>query len=151
MTPFHLHSHLDRRLIGSEAPRSRAQVAQSGTSALVTLTESFREFGLPDVNQHHVPIRGCPALGNVVQVVGIVTDALNQGGAVWVHCTPGIDSTGVMVAAVLVRYGMDVEGALAEVEATFPAHRQRAEYVDLWEPYRRVAREYARMLGGSPR
>ena len=154
-TTFHLHSHLDSRFLGSEAPRSRAQVAEIieryGITAMITLTEKFRDYRLPDVEQHHVPIAGCPTLEDVVQVVGIVEETLAQGGAAWVSCSQGSDRTGVMIAAVLVRHGTDVEDALVEVDATFPVHRRQPEYVALWEPYRRVTREYARMLAARSR
>ena len=150
MIPFHLHEHQDGQVVGSEAPRSRAHVCeiarQFGITAMITLTEKFRDYRLSDVRQHHVPVAGCPTLEEIVRVVGIAAGAMDRGGTVWIHCSQGIDRTGVMIAAVLVRRGVSVEQALSEVESTFPAHRQQHEYASLWQPYREVVRCYARSI-----
>ena len=148
LIPFHIHTYLNDRLIGSEAPRSHEQVVEIvecyGASTSITLTESFRDFDLSGLQQHHVPIADCPKLTDIACVVGIALVVLARGGAAWIHCSRGLDRSGVMVAAVLVRQGIPVEEALGEVESKFPSYRQSRAYKTLWSPYRQVVRAFAR-------
>jgi protein tyrosine phosphatase (PTP) superfamily phosphohydrolase (DUF442 family) len=90
-------------------PEEEAQLALEGEAAAAGARGiDFRSFPIPD--------RGVPASReSVAQLADEVIEALDSGRNVAVHCRQGIGRSGMIVGAVLVAAGEDLEGALEAI------------------------------------
>jgi dual specificity MAP kinase phosphatase len=94
---------------------------ERGITAIVSMRERARE-GLPDLGEVkflHLPTRDrhAPTLSQLDQGAAFIEDAINNNGKVYVHCAFGEGRGPTMVIAYLLKIGLTLEDALAQVKA----------------------------------
>lgn len=147
---FFYYALLDGRLIGSEHPGALGHprgiaayfVAEHGVRALITLTEDFLDYGIPDLAQYHVPILRQAMRAQVERAVGLIGDHLAKDEAVWVHCMHGLDRTGCVLGCYLASMGQAPEQVIAGLLDRFPPRRREGPYVELWQRYADIIRSF---------
>jgi len=155
---FYHYSFLNGCLIGSEHPASLGWpkqvvehfVAARGVRALITLTEEFQSYGVPGLQQHHVPIAGTPTRQEVEPAVALIREHLSRDERVWVHCQHGIDRTGCVIGCYLASAGQPPERVVTELFERFPERRRHPLYVELWRPYAELIRSFWRPPVATP-
>ncbi|MEW6742636.1 MAG: hypothetical protein AB1486_07740 [Planctomycetota bacterium] len=153
---FH-YSFLDGRLIGSEHPgnlgNARAVgehfVRDRGVRTFVLLAQHDVALRIPELEQHHRPIRSPPTAREVEEVLVIVRRGLVGGDSVWVACDQGLDRTGCVMGCLLTRMGIPPDQAIEELLARFPPRRRTPVYRELWEPYATLVRCFGRQPKGE--
>lgn len=114
-------------------PDEETQLVLEGEAAAATASGiDFRPFPIPD---RGVP----PSLKAAAELASEISDALDMGRNVAVHCRQGIGRSGVIVGAVLVAAGKDLPTALeaikesrgVEVPETEEQRRWLSEF-DVW-------------------
>ena len=116
-----------------------------GFTAVVSLDEAglspevVREHGLIP---RHIPVPDFhpPTPGQADAFVAFVSEQLDQGGQVVVHCQAGIGRTGTMLAAYLIATGMSAEEAIA-------AARRRNPHSVESDDQRMFLEDYAKSAG----
>ena len=145
---FFSYELLEGRLIGSEHPAAcgtpSVRIAQrvNETTALLTLTRQFTRYEVPGLVQHHVPMGDVPERWQVAEAVGLVESHLNRGERAWVHCQKGLDRTGCVIGAVLVRTGLHPDKAIAMLLEHFPSQRRTPHMLALWRPFADLIRTF---------
>ena len=148
---FYHYTFLDGRLVGTEHPDlpgrpvqiAERLVRELGVRTRITLTPLCRQFGIPGLAEHHVPMGDRPTRADVARAVELVRTSLAGGGAVWVHCQHGIDRTGCVIGSYLAAAGRPPEAVVAELFGRFPERRRHPRMVELWRPYADMIRSFA--------
>lgn len=82
----------------------------------------------------------------VLYILNVIREALDAGERIYVHCSDGVDRTGMVMGCWLVEQGLDPESALDELGRRFammsksriyrstPANALHAEWVENWVP-----------------
>ena len=125
------------------APRSHddlATIRQQGIGAIVNLCAEC--YDLYDIEKnagfdvYHVPLpdEEAPTLEDLQMVLAWVTDTINAGKKILVHCRFGIGRTGTFVAAYLMSKGHSLRAAIRKMKHT-PALPMARKQWDLLERY----------------
>jgi hypothetical protein len=112
-------------------------------AVLLTLTLQCRDWQVPGLVQHHVPMAGYPTRAEVEAAHRILGAHLARGEVVWVHCQAGIDRTGTVIGAWFAAQGHPPGEVCERLIGNFPAYRRRPAFVDLWAPCRDRIHEFA--------
>jgi atypical dual specificity phosphatase len=87
----------------------------------------------------HLPVHNsdAPTQAQLDRGVAAITQALQQGKRVAVHCGAGLGRSGTLLAAYLVSQGSDAEDALARVRAARPGSVETLEQENAVREYQR--------------
>lgn len=95
----------------------------AGIRTVVSLSEDPPDLeAASSIRQVRIPVTDytAPTLEQMVEFVGVVTDAAERGEPVAVHCTAGLGRSGTMAAVYLVASGASAEEAIARVRELRP-------------------------------
>jgi atypical dual specificity phosphatase len=140
---------LPRRLAGMARPHPGAaeHLKALGVSAVLTLTEMppLPEFAAAGLAVRHEPILdfAAPDAETLARCVAFVTEAVESGGAVVVHCHAGYGRTGTVLAAALVAQGLEPDAAIGLVRDLRPGSLETWEQED-------AVRRFARSIPEGP-
>lgn len=100
------------------------------------------EYANHPLPAEHVPERA----EEVVDILRVINEGIERGVRVYVHCSDGIERTGMVMGCWLVERGLDPERALEELARRFlamgksqlfrgtPTSAAHLEWVENWEP-----------------
>ncbi len=106
---------------------------RKGIGAVLSLTEAPLADAVMSTSEMaylHLPMRDqqAPKRGQLDQAIAFIDQQIAEGNAVAVHCLMGQGRTGTVLAAYLIRNGMSVSEALAEIrrrcDGAISAHEQ---------------------------
>ena len=108
---------------------------EAGISAIVSLTEEpldheiLRKSGF---EYSHIPIwdMTAPTQDDVHQFVLFVSQNLDAGKGVSVHCAMGLGRTGTMLASYLVYMGIDAQDAIRQVRSRRPGSIETRDQIE---------------------
>ncbi|MGD9387999.1 MAG: hypothetical protein PVI87_07205 [Gammaproteobacteria bacterium] len=94
-----------------------------------------------------LPAEGVPEHAETVtDILGVIRDGLGRGARVYVHCSDGVQRTGMVMGCWLVERGLDPAESLEELARRFmamsksemfrgtPTNASQLEWVENWEP-----------------
>lgn len=133
----------------SETGRDLDALADLGVDVLVTLTESPFDAAQAErrgMRAVHFPIpdMGAPDLEEALAMCGRISEWLDAGSVVVLHCKAGLGRTGTMLACTLVQRGATAVGAVHQVRCTNPLYIQSEEQL-------RFVSRFADHVGRPPR
>lgn len=109
------------RVLAGEYPAAHlAAIEAAGITHFVDLTE--RAGYVPAAARHLLhPITdfGIPSVAGMRRTLDAIADALEGGGAVYLHCRAGIGRTGTVAGCLLVEHGFAADEALALLQRKF--------------------------------
>jgi len=94
-------------------------------TTLISLTEDLPDPGVFEdlaIRQVHIPVEDftAPTLEQMIEFVAVVSESVDGGQSVGVHCTAGLGRSGTMSAAYLVSRGLSAEAAITSVRELRP-------------------------------
>ena len=102
---------------------------------------------IADYVNHPLPLERVPERANDVSaVLRVINEGIERGVRVYVHCSDGVERTGLVMGCWLVERGLDPERALEELSRRFlamgksqvfrgtPTNGAYLEWVENWEP-----------------
>jgi protein-tyrosine phosphatase len=110
---------------GRSVDADLASLRERGIGALLSLTEtpipwdSLERQGIANL---HLPVDDFfpPTERQLLQALAFIDEQRAQGQAVAVHCAAGMGRTGTVLAAWLIRGGLDAGEAIADVRSVCP-------------------------------
>lgn len=118
---------------GQYSRKGWATLAQRGITAAVSMRGEYDDRGegflpprylhLPTVDNH------APTLEHLRQGVAFITDEVQRGGQVYIHCWEGVGRGPTMLAAYFVSTGMKPSEAWAKIKAVRPFIRPTVEQI----------------------
>lgn len=104
--------------------RGKAHLESNGITYDVNMRIEFddAEHGLALEHYCHLPTidDDAPTMAHLEQGVEFITQAIDAGESVYVHCAGGIGRAPTMAAAYLVSTGMTLDAAVAKIKAVRP-------------------------------
>jgi atypical dual specificity phosphatase len=110
---------------GGDLDADLATLRAHGVGGLLTLTETPLPSGSlanHDLRGLHLPVDDfhAPTIGQMLDALAFIDEARISDQPVAVHCLAGQGRTGTVLAAYLIRGGLTVGAAIAEVRAVCP-------------------------------
>lgn len=115
---------IPNKLLGVRKPENEVEVAylkSIGVGGIVTLLddeENHKLYVATDMDFLWTPMKGgtAPEVDQVIEASEFISDINSKGKAVAIHCNNGRKRTGTMLAAQLVRQGMDGDQAIYRIQ-----------------------------------
>lgn len=126
---------------GQHDARGMAALQERGITAVVNLRKRHddEKSGAAPDRYLHLPVRDntAPTQEQLHEGVNFITQQIEEGGAVYVHCGVGVGRASTLAAAYLVSTGMTPAEAWAKIRAVrpfiWPNRRQRASVTQFAE------------------
>jgi atypical dual specificity phosphatase len=140
---------LPERLAGSGRPgrynalrEDLAFLRDQGIGVIISLLETtlnLEDYSREGFEAHHFPVEDftAPTLEQAAEACTVITEALDRGNKVVVHCNAGIGRTGTILACFLVHIGTEPDQAVAAIREQRPLSLETREQVEMVHAYHR--------------
>ncbi len=132
------------QLAGMARPRREdgAWLREQGITVVISLTE--RAADLDEIEVCSIPVRDmtAPSLDQMHAAVEYIAKAIQDGGAVAVHCAAGMGRTGTILAAYLIAKGATARDAVRMIRQQRPGSIETRDQMD-------ALTQYAELVGGT--
>lgn len=126
---------------GQHMPKGWAMMEDRGITAVVNMRESHYADHDTIRGQRHLHLatrdNTPPKVDDLIEGVKFISDEIENGGKVYVHCGVGVGRAPTMTAAYLVSQGMSPNEALAKIQSVRP-------FIHLTSKQRRVLDDFAK-------